>query len=443
LKKDFMWGTATSSFQIEGSNDIDGKIRSIWDEFCDTPEKVKNADHAKIACDHYNRFREDFDLLDELDVGCYRFSISWPRIVSEDLKAKNQKGLDFYSRMIDDLLRRNIEPFLTLNHWDIPQIFLEKGGWTNRDCIEHFLDYSDIVSSEFGDRVKYWVTHNEPWVISNCGYKEGIHAPGENNVYESLLVNHNLLLSHGQAVPIIRGNSADSKVGIVLNLTPGMPASQSDADQKASKLFNQFFNEWFLDPLYGGAYPIEVSDDWIKKGFIDSIDFVKEGDYNIISVPTDFLGINYYSRAIIRSEDISESDNAPIELIAGDKTDFDWEVYPNGLRDLLIDVNTKYKPGSIYITENGCAYDYPKSSDGQINDIRRVEYLESHISACMEAVDKGVPLDGYMHWSLMDNFEWAEGYCKKFGLVGIDFDSLQRTPKRSFWRYKEIIKDSK
>ena len=326
-----MWGTATSSFQIEGSNDIDGKLRSIWDEFCDTPDKVKNTDHAKLACDHYNRFREDFDLLDELDVGCYRFSISWPRVVSEDLKTRNQKGLDFYSRIIDDLLRRDIEPFLTLNHWDIPQIFLEKGGWTNRDCIQHFLDYSDIVSSEFGDRVKYWVTHNEPWVISNCGYKEGIHAPGKNNVYESLVVNHNLLVSHGETVPIIRENSVDSKVGIVLNLTPGMPASQSNADQKASKLFNQFFNDWFLDPLYGNTYPTEVSDDWIKKGIIDSIDFVKEGDYDIISAPTDFLGINYYSRGIIRSEDIPESDNLPIELIAGNKTDFDWEVYPKGL----------------------------------------------------------------------------------------------------------------
>ena len=252
-------------------------------------------------------------------------------VVSEDLKTRNQKGLDFYSRIIDDLLRRDIEPFLTLNHWDIPQIFLEKGGWTNRDCIQHFLDYSDIVSSEFGDRVKYWVTHNEPWVISNCGYKEGIHAPGKNNVYESLVVNHNLLVSHGETVPIIRENSVDSKVGIVLNLTPGMPASQSNADQKASKLFNQFFNDWFLDPLYGNTYPTEVSDDWIKKGIIDSIDFVKEGDYDIISAPTDFLGINYYSRGIIRSEDIPESDNLPIELIAGNKTDFDWEVYPKGL----------------------------------------------------------------------------------------------------------------
>ena len=434
-----MWGTATSSFQIEGSNNIDGKIRSIWDEFCDTPDKVKNFDNAKIACDHYNRFSQDFDFLDELGVGCYRFSISWPRIVLADLKSKNQKGLDFYSKMVDDLLSRNIEPFLTLNHWDIPQIFLEKGGWTNRECIKHFLDYSEIVSNELGDRVKYWVTHNEPWVISNCGYKDGIHAPGEQDIYKSLLVNHNLLVSHGQAVSIIRNNSKDSQVGIVLNLTPGMPASSSDADKQASKLFNQFFNEWFLDPLYGKSYPSDVANDWIKKGLIPSIDFVKDGDYDIISVPTDFLGINYYSRGIIRSEEIPEEENLPIEIVAGDKTDFEWEVYPNGLRDLLIDVDQKYSPGSIYITENGCAYDYPKV-DGVINDKRRVHYLESHIMACKEAVDKGVSLDGYMHWSLMDNFEWAEGYCKRFGLIGVDFETLERTPKESFWRYKELIK---
>ena len=224
-----------------------------------------------------------------------------------------------------------------------------------------------------------------------------------------------------------------------MNLTPGIPASPSDADKQASKLFNQFFNEWFLDPLYGKSYPSNVANDWIKKGLIPSIDFVKDGDYDIISIPTDFLGINYYSRGIIRSEEIPEEENLPVEIVAGDKTDFEWEVYPNGLRDLLLDVDQKYSPGSIYITENGCAYDYPKV-DGVINDKRRVHYLESHIMACKEAVDKGVSLDGYMHWSLMDNFEWAEGYCKRFGLIGVDFETLERTPKESFWRYKELIK---
>ncbi len=439
MKDNFMWGVATSSFQIEGSNDIDDKIRSIWDEFCDTPDKIKNSDHGKVACDHYNRFNEDFNFLDELGVDCYRFSISWPRIVMSDLKTKNQKGLDFYRRLIDNLLNRDIEPFLTLNHWDIPQIFLEKGGWTNRDCIKYFLDYSDIVSREYGDIVKYWITHNEPWVISNCGYKDGIHAPGEQLFYESLKVNHNLLLSHGEAVPIIRENSTDCKVGIVLNLTPGVPASKSNQDVRATKLFNQFFNEWFLDPLYGREYPKEVAQHWMDKGLFNGLDFVKDGDYQTISVPTDFLGVNYYSRGIIRCEDTAEEDNLPVEITAGDKTDFEWEVFPNGLRDILVDVHRRYNPGSIYITENGCAYDYPKNDSDEIDDKRRVYYLESHIDACKEAIEMGVSLDGYMHWSLMDNFEWAEGYCKKFGLIGVDFDSLERTPKQSFWRYKEII----
>jgi len=440
LRKNFKWGVATSSFQIEGSNDVDDKIRSIWDEFCDTPEKIKNSDHAKIACDHYNRYNDDFDFLDKLGVDCYRFSISWPRIVFDDLKTKNQKGLDFYSKLIDNLLDRGIEPFLTLNHWDIPQIFLEKGGWTKRDNMKYFLDYANIVSKEFGDKINYWITHNEPWVISNCGYKDGIHAPGEQSFFDSLRVNHHLLVSHGQSVPIIRENSKDSKVGIVLNLTPGYPASSSDADKKATLLFNQFFNEWFLDPLYGGEYPKEVSDDWMHKGMFSELDFLKDGDYDIISTLTDFLGINYYSRGIIRSEDIEESENSPVEIIAGKKTDFDWEVFPEGLKKLLIDVDHHYDVKSIYITENGCAYDYPIENDGSINDIDRINYLESHVLACKDAIDKGVPLDGYMHWSLMDNFEWAEGYCKKFGLIGIDFESLERIPKNSFWKYKELIK---
>ena len=440
MKKDFMWGVATSSFQIEGADVVDGKIRSIWDEFCDTPEKIKNADHARVACDHYNRFKQDFDLLDELGVGCYRFSISWPRIVAEDLKTKNQLGLDYYRRMIDNLLDRGIEPFLTLNHWDIPKVFLDRGGWTDRDCMKYFVDYADIVSREFGDVIRYWVTHNEPWVISNCGYNDGIHAPGVSSFYDSLKVNHHLLLSHGQSIPIIRSNSKDSKVGIVLNLTPGVPASSSEADKRAAMLFNQFFNDWFLDPLYGKSYPKEVADDWIGKGLFKGLDFLEDGDYDTISTPTDFLGINYYSRGIIRSEDIPESDNLPVEVIAGEKTDFDWEVFPKGLEELLVDVNKRYDLKSIYITENGCAYDYPRESDGSIIDTKRIDYLESHVEACRNAIKQGVPLDGYMHWSLMDNFEWAEGYCKRFGLVGIDFDSLERTPKDSFWRYKEIIK---
>ena len=434
-----MWGTATSSFQIEGSNDKDGKIESIWDEFCDRPNTIKNTDNAKIACDHYNRFNQDFNFLDELGVNSYRFSISWPRIVKDDLKTKNQKGLDFYSKIIDNLLSRNIEPFLTLNHWDIPLIFHEKGGWENRDCIEYFLDYSSIVTKEFGDKVKYWITHNEPWVIANLGHNNGTHAPGSSNFYKSLEVSHNLLLSHGKAIPIIKSNSKQSSVGIVLNLSPGMPASKSSEDLKATKLFNQSFNEWYLCPLYGKNYPKEITLDWIQKGLINSIDFNKEGDLETISTQTDFLGINYYSRAIIRSEEIPEEENLPVEIAAGDKTDFEWEVYPDGLRDLLIDVDQKYNPGSIFVTENGCAYDYPKE-DGTINDKRRVKYLDSHIMACKEAVEKGVCLDGYMHWSLLDNFEWAEGYSKKFGLVYVDFDTQERTPKQSFWAYKNLIK---
>ena len=239
MKDDFLWGVATSSFQIEGANDVDGKLESVWDRFCSTPDKIKNREHAKLACDHYNRYHNDFELLTELGVKCYRFSVSWPRVVQSDLKTKNQNGIDFYKGIIDDLLDRDIIPFLTLNHWDVPQIFHEKGGWKNRECMKYFLDYCDLVSREFGDTVKHWITHNEPWVISNLGYKEGTHAPGEMNLYKSLEVNHHLLMSHGFSVPIIKQNSSDSDVGIVLNLTPGMSASSSNADKDATLLFNQ------------------------------------------------------------------------------------------------------------------------------------------------------------------------------------------------------------
>jgi len=438
----FKWGAATSSFQIEGNIDVDGKLESIWDRFCKTPGKIKNMEHASIACDHYNRWREDFDLLENLGVNSYRFSISWSRIVLSDLKQGNQKGIEYYDKLVDDLLLRNIDPFVTLNHWDIPQEFQDKGGWVDRKSIEYFLDYVDIITKKLGDRVKNWITHNEPWVIAYLGYNEGTHAPGYSSLAQTLAVNHHLLLSHGLSLPIIRENSKDSKVGIALNLNPAYPASSSEVDLNAAKLFDEYFNGWYLEPLYGNQYPKNILNSWKDEGKLTKgLDFIKDGDFKVISEPTDFLGINYYSRAIIRCSKTEKHKNLPVEIVPGEKTKFDWEVFPKGLEELLLRINKDYSPKSLFITENGASYDSNIQGMEDINDSKRIEYLESHILACKNAVDQGVPLEGYFCWSLMDNFEWAEGLNHRFGLVHIDFDTQKRIPKRSYKWYQKFLQD--
>ena len=438
----FKWGAATSSFQIEGNIDVDGKLESIWDRFCKTPGKIKNMEHASTACDHYNRWREDFDLLENLGVNSYRFSISWSRIVLSDLKQGNQKGIEYYDKLVDDLLLRNIDPFVTLNHWDIPQEFQDKGGWVDRKSIEYFLDYVDIITKKLGDRVKNWITHNEPWVIAYLGYNEGTHAPGHSSLAQTLAVNHHLLLSHGLSLPIIRENSKDSKVGIALNLNPAYPASSSEVDLKAAQLFDEYFNGWYLEPLYGNQYPKNILNSWKDEGKLTKgLDFIKDGDFKVISEPTDFLGINYYSRAIIRCSKTEKHKNLPVEIVPGEKTKFDWEVFPKGLEELLLRINKDYSPKSLFITENGASYDSNIQGMEDINDSKRIEYLESHILACKNAVDQGVPLEGYFCWSLMDNFEWAEGLNHRFGLVHIDFDTQKRIPKRSYKWYQKFLQD--
>jgi len=439
--KNFNWGVATSSFQIEGSNDVDGKIDSVWDTFTKTPGKIRNGDTAENACNYFKLWKDDFNLLKALGVNSYRFSVSWPRVISENLKTKNQKGIDYYKRQIDYLLSLDIIPFLTLNHWDIPQNFLDKGGWAKRECIEYFLEYVNILSRELGDFVQNWITHNEPWVISHLGYSQGTHAPGNKSFSDYLKVNHHLLLSHGLAVPIIKENAKDSEVGIVLNLTPAYPASDSPEDKEESILFDQFFNKWYLNPLYGKPYPKKIIKHWQDKGKLGKdLGFIQSGDNGIISTSTDFLGINYYSRAIIRNASHSNKDY-PVKVVPGEKTKFDWEVFPEGLEKLLLSIHNEYGPKKIYITENGASYDYEKDENNIINDVKRIDYLKSHLMACNNSIIKGVPLKGYFHWSLMDNFEWAEGYYHHFGLVHINFETFERVPKRSFKWYMDFLKD--
>ncbi len=444
FSESFTWGVATSSYQIEGATNADGRGESIWDRFSADADNIEDQSTGEVACDHYNLWSRDLQIMSELGVNAYRFSVAWPRILPTGRGATEQRGLDFYSRLVDGLLDLNITPFVTLYHWDLPQILQDRGGWTARETAEAFVEYADIVSRHLGDRVKHWITHNEPWCISVLGHQTGEHAPGHKNTSEALATSHHLLLSHGWSVPVIRQNTTDAEVGIVLNLVPSEPASPSEADAKACREFEGAFNRWFLDPLYDRGYPEDIIALHHRNGDLESVElpFVQEGDLDAITAPTDFLGINYYSRAVLRSTEIPEQDNAERTVFTApesEHTDMGWEVYPKGIQDLLEQVHRDYQPSKIYITENGCAYATGPDDNGAIQDDLRVDYFRGHLSACLDAIENGVPLVGYFAWSLLDNFEWAFGYTKRFGLVWVDYQTQERTPKASALWYKNVI----
>ncbi|WP_164015253.1 GH1 family beta-glucosidase [Pyxidicoccus trucidator] len=439
---DFLWGVATSAFQIEGATQTDGRGESIWDRFAATPGKIADGTDGSVACDHYNRWKDDVETMRWLGVKSYRFSIAWPRILPLGRGKVNQAGMDFYSRLVDGLLTAGIEPMVTLYHWDLPQALDDKGGWTARDTVGAFVEYADEVSQVLGDRVSKWITHNEPWCISVLGYGNGEHAPGHKNWSEALAAAHHVLLSHGQAVSVIRANVKKAEVGITLNLCPAQPASPSAEDQDACRAFDGGFNRWYLDPIYGKGYPQDVIADHVAAGRIASekLDFVRPGDLEAMAAPTDFLGVNYYSRGIIRSDRIPESQNAPRTVHAEpEKTDMDWEVYAGALTDLLLRLKKDYNPKRIYITENGAAYSTGPDADGRVRDTKRVHYLRTHLEASLDAIKQGVPLAGYFAWSLMDNFEWAWGYQKRFGLVFVDYATQKRIPKDSAHLYRAVV----
>ena len=441
--RDFKWGTATSSYQIEGAPTAGGKGPSVWDSFSHIEGKIKNGDTGDTACDHYHLWRDDIELLKNLGVNAYRFSISWPRIFPTGKENEpNQIGLDFYSRLVDTLLENKITPFITLNHWDIPQGLEDIGGWPERDIVHEFVKYSYHVSKHLGDRVRNWITHNEPWCVSYLGYIEGHKPPGLINKWsKSLATAHHLLLSHGMAIPEIRNNSKQSEIGITLNLNTAIPASGSTYDEDACRFFDGQFNRLYLNPLYNNEYPDDVFEYLKTKSLISESDlnFIKQGDLNIISTKTDFLGVNYYSRAVIRNEEIDEKNNLPRNVDMGPKTDFGWEIYPPGIYDLLMRLKKEYKVQNIYITENGCSYSDGPNSEGKINDKRRIEYYRSHLTELKRAIEDGVPCSGYFAWSLMDNFEWAQGFSQRFGLIWVDFETLERIPKESYYWYKKYI----
>jgi beta-glucosidase len=436
--KDFVWGAATASYQIEGARDEDGKGESIWDSFCHTPGNVDNDDTGDVACDHYHRWREDVALMKAMGLQAYRFSIAWPRIFPAGRGEVNQVGIDFYSGLVDTLLEAGIEPWVTLYHWDLPQALEDEGGWPARMSVDAFIEYTDVVSRALGDRVRNWITFNEPYVSAFIGYLEGRHAPGRKSLHEALAAAHHLLLSHGRSVPVIRQNNPQAKVGITLNLGPQIPASQSEADRARATWMDGFINRWFLDPLVGRGYPSDM-----VKGFGDAMEFVQSGDIETIATPIDLMGVNYYTRNIARSKTLPEGENAPVIVHPNEEhTDMGWEVYPEGLYNILGRLHFAYDFPSIFITENGAAFKDKVNADGQVDDSQRLSYIKRHLQQVHRAIACGVPVKGYFAWSLLDNFEWAYGYSKRFGLIYVDYETQQRTPKSSAKWYAQVIREN-
>jgi beta-glucosidase len=438
--KDFLWGVATSSYQIEGAYKEDERGESIWDRFSHTPGKTLNGETGDMACDHYHLWRDDIKLMKQLGIQAYRFSIAWPRILPQGRGRLNEAGIDFYSQLVDGLLEAGIIPFVTLYHWDLPQVLQEEGGWTARSTAELFANYADVISRALGDRVKNWITHNEPWCASFLSYQIGEHAPGHiNDWLGAIQASHHLLLSHGWSVPLIRRNAPGAEVGITLNFSPAYPASSSAPDHDAARYHDGYANRWFTDPLFGRHYPADMIHDYTQAGYLpNGLSFIKGGDMQTIAAQMDFLGVNYYTRAIIRG---SEKGNVPQTLFPEkEHTEMAWEVYPDGLYHLVNQLYFEYRPPKMYITENGASYGDAPNGNGRVADLKRIRYLRDHIAMTHRVLQNGVPLAGYFEWSLLDNFEWAKGYNQRFGIVWVDYRTQKRTPKDSAYWYRDVIK---
>jgi beta-glucosidase len=433
--KDFLWGAATASYQIEGASTEGGRGASIWDVFSDTPGKVHNGDNGDVACDHYHRYVADVGLMADLGLQAYRFSIAWPRILPNGTGDVNQVGLDFYDKLVDELLKKNITPYITLYHWDLPQALQDKGGWANRATVDAFVNYAEIVARRLGDRVNNWITHNEPWVVAFLGNEIGIHAPGIKDLSTATQVAHNLLVSHGLAVRALRSClQPEAQIGITLNLGYYDGASDSEADQAAARRGDGYNNRWFLDPLFKGMYPEDM---WqIFEGHHPTI---ADGDFHLITTPIDFLGINYYNRTVLADDSYGNLLKGKQVFPEAEYTEMNWEVYPEGLYKLLTLVQNTYNPAALYITENGAAYVDEISADGHVHDERRTAYLQGHFEAAHRAIADGAKLRGYFVWSLMDNFEWAFGYSKRFGITFVDYATQKRTLKDSALWYRQVI----
>jgi beta-glucosidase len=445
--EDFVWGVATASFQVEGSTAADGRTPSIWDVFCERPGAVAGGDTGEPARDHYRKMADDVGLMAHLGIGAYRFSIAWPR-VRPDGGVLNPIGLDFYERLVDTLLEQGITPWPTLYHWDLPQALEDRGGWANRDTAYRFGDYVESVLCRLGDRVANWTTFNEPWCSAFFGYASGRHAPGRTNPHAAVAAGHHLLLAHGIGLGLIRHHAPQSQAGITLNLFPVQAANpRDDVDVEAARRVDGLQNRFFLEPLLCGAYPLDVLADLAPYGIEAHI---KDNDLGRISAPLDLLGVNYYRDHHVSGHGDANS-GLPSPWVGADyvsfprrnlpRTDYGWEINPDGLTRLLLDLHRRYPGLPFYVTENGAAFADECTEHG-VDDVDRVDFLTSHLRAARVALDHGVDLRAYFYWSLLDNFEWAEGYAKRFGLVHVDYATQRRTPKLSALRYAQVIAEN-
>ena len=424
----FTYGVATAAFQIEGA--ADSRRACIWDTFCATPDKIKDKSDGLVACDHYYRWEEDLDLIESLEVDAYRFSISWPRVITLNGELDPQ-GVSFYIKLLDALNKKNIKPYVTLYHWDLPQHLEDNGGWLNRETAYHFRDYVELITQAFGDRVYSYSTLNEPFCSAYLGYELGIHAPGIVGKAFGKQAAHHLLLAHGLGMQALAKNSPNTLNGIVLNVSPCYPKTDAEEDIKAAWAADQNLNHWYVMPVLEGKYPSSI--DTLPEAEMPPIE---EGDMDIICQPMDYLGLNYYTREVYQATGENEREKWVDESLPF--TDMGWEVYPQGLTDILLQLNKQYTLPPLYITENGAAM--PDTyANGQVQDTNRIEYFQGHLQAVSDAAEKGVDIRGYFAWSLMDNFEWAEGYEKRFGIVYVDYATQQRTIKASGLAYRDFI----
>ena len=432
MNGDFIWGVATSAYQIEGAARADGRGESIWDRFAATPGATRAGDTGEIACDFYHRYPEDVALAHRLGVDAFRFSVSWPRILPRGTGAVNQRGLDFYDRLVDLLLAAQIEPWLNLFHWDLPQPLQDAGGWPARATAEAFAEYASIVAERLGDRVTYWSTHNEPYCASWLGYGVGEHAPGGTSPGDALAAAHHLLVSHGLAAREIRRHAPFASVGIIVDSWPAHPATDDPADAEAAWAADGVRNRWFFDALLRGRYPVDVLERYARV-----VPPVRDGDMTTIATPLDFFGINNYSRTLIRAS--ADPEGVVVRAPQAPLTATGWEIYPEGIREVILRLHREYDPPPLYVTECGAAFDDVRTHDGRIHDGDRVAFLEAYLGAVEGAIEYGADVRGFFVWSLLDNFEWAFGYAKRFGLAYVDYPTLERVPKDSFEWYRRTI----
>jgi len=434
---DFLWGTSASAYQIEGAYNQDGKGESIWDRFVRGDAHVLNHHTGDIACDHYYRMPQDVALFKELGIPCYSFTISWTRILPEGRGQVNEKGLDFYDRLVDALLEAGIRPKGTLYHWDFPQQLQDLGGWPNRDSVDWFGDYAQIVFDKLADRVDMWATHNEPWVAAFLGYATGLHAPGICDYSQAYQTAHHMLMAHGKAVQIFRQEGHDGRIGLILNLNGLIPNNDSEEDRAATQRVHDETHALFLDPVFNGKYPQALFD------FIGTHQpKVQDGDLELIHQPIDFLGLNYYNTDLVAFDIYAGLNKAriiPYSAAGWGRTEMNWGIHPAGIKGEVLYIKENYGNPDIYITENGCAMPDEPDKNGFVADWDRIRYIKAHLHALHEAIEEGVNLKGYFVWSIFDNFEWERGYGPRFGLVRVDYETLERIPKQSAYWYRDLI----